>query len=385
MNSEPLPLLEAYSFLCQKCAGFSVEGFFRKIFLRQPNRRREYDAFCGILSALWRQLETAIAAPPSEVNAFFAPLRPNDRTSFGAETATIADLLIGDQADFAADGENGFFSLIQADGGAVPQRVAALVSAAADGIPAEEPGERALSAAELFQAVNRSDFPETAKLMLTDAALDPIGNVERLRKVLLPVADAFSAAREIWLPLLEPYRSVCAECGNAEGVIRLLTGIDLSAKSEQITEFRTYPSVCLFNVTRVLSPVPPETDVIGFIGVLQGEFKHGTALGPNEKNELSRTLEIMGDQSRFDILCTLAEHPAYGRELADALGISTSTVSQHMTTVSGAGLVANKSVGRKTYYSLNRENVRRMITLLCETLLKETPVFASETEGTKTP
>ena len=133
-------------------------------------------------------------------------------------------------------------------------------------------------------------------------------------------------------------------------------------------------------MTRVLSPVPPETDVIGFIGVLQGEFKHGTALGPNEKNELSRTLEIMGDQSRFDILCTLAEHPAYGRELADALGISTSTVSQHMTTVSGAGLVANKSVGRKTYYSLNKENVRRMITLLSETLLKETPIFPSAGE-----
>ena len=134
-----------------------------------------------------------------------------------------------------------------------------------------------------------------------------------------------------------------------------------------------------------MTPVPPETDVIGYIGVLQGEFKHAAENSANKGSELSRTLEIMGDQTRFDILCTLADHPAYGRELANLLGISTSTVSQHMITITGAGLVCHKSVGRKTYYSLNRENVRRMITLLCETLLKETPVFASETEGTKTP
>ena len=119
--------------------------------------------------------------------------------------------------------------------------------------------------------------------------------------------------------------------------------------------------------------------------MLQGEFKHAAENSANKGSELSRTLEIMGDQTRFDILCTLADHPAYGRELANLLGISTSTVSQHMITITGAGLVCHKSVGRKTYYSLNRENVRRMITLLCETLLKETPVFASETEGTKTP
>ncbi|MBS1407238.1 MAG: winged helix-turn-helix transcriptional regulator [Christensenellaceae bacterium] len=381
ISYEPFPLLEAYSFLCQKCTDFSVETFFRKMILRQPDRRREYETCCGILSELWQQLEASIPVPIAEVRAFFAPLRQNDKISFGADAATLADILIGDQGDFAS--ERNAAALLQTENAVknIQYRIMAAVSGAA--FPDEPDGS--FSAAELFQAVNRSDFPESSKLLLADAALDPAGNIDRLNNMLHPIAAAFSAARELWLPLIEFYRKACGECGNAQRLITLLTGIDLSVRESAIEEYKAFPSVCLFGITRVLTPVPPETDVIGYIGVLQGEFKHAAENSANKGSELSRTLEIMGDQTRFDILCTLADHPAYGRELANLLGISTSTVSQHMITITGAGLVCHKSVGRKTYYSLNRENVRRMITLLCETLLKETPVFASETEGTKTP
>ena len=99
ISYEPFPLLEAYSFLCQKCTDFSVETFFRKMILRQPDRRREYETCCGILSELWQRLEASIPVPIAEVRAFFAPLRQNDKISFGADAATLADILIGDQGE----------------------------------------------------------------------------------------------------------------------------------------------------------------------------------------------------------------------------------------------------------------------------------------------
>lgn len=71
ISYEPFPLLEAYSFLCQKCTDFSVETFFRKMILRQPDRRREYETCCGILSELWQRLEASIPVPIAEVRAFF--------------------------------------------------------------------------------------------------------------------------------------------------------------------------------------------------------------------------------------------------------------------------------------------------------------------------
>lgn len=63
--------------------------------------------------------------------------------------------------------------------------------AAVSGAAFPDEPDGSFSAAELFQAVNRSDFPESSKLLLADAALDPAGNIDRLNNMLHPIAAAF--------------------------------------------------------------------------------------------------------------------------------------------------------------------------------------------------
>lgn len=56
--------------------------------------------------------------------------------------------------------------------------------------------------------------------------------------------------------------------------------------------------------------------------------------------------------TRARILLALAEAPAYPSDLADSLGVSRQSMSNHLTCLRGCGLVVAVPAGRRTRYEL---------------------------------
>ncbi|MGW7082369.1 ArsR/SmtB family transcription factor [Streptomyces sp. NPDC054871] len=72
---------------------------------------------------------------------------------------------------------------------------------------------------------------------------------------------------------------------------------------------------------------------------------------------LARFGRALADPIRCRILLALREAPAYPAELADALGISRTRLSNHLACLRDCGLVVTVPDGRRTRYELADERL----------------------------
>lgn len=82
-------------------------------------------------------------------------------------------------------------------------------------------------------------------------------------------------------------------------------------------------------------------------------------------------LKSLADNSRFDILCCLAEKDMFGKELSEKLGLSPTTISQHLNRLVSMGLINANLRSRYVFYSLNKERIREIIGGLSDLFLQE--------------
>ncbi|MFJ4262313.1 ArsR/SmtB family transcription factor [Paenarthrobacter nicotinovorans] len=67
---------------------------------------------------------------------------------------------------------------------------------------------------------------------------------------------------------------------------------------------------------------------------------------------LARFGYAISDPTRAQVLLTLAESPSYPSDLADGIGVSRQSMSNHLTCLRGCGLVVAVPDGRRTRYEL---------------------------------
>jgi DNA-binding transcriptional ArsR family regulator len=67
---------------------------------------------------------------------------------------------------------------------------------------------------------------------------------------------------------------------------------------------------------------------------------------------LARFGHALSDPTRTRLLLAIREAPAYPADLADLLGVSRQTVSNHLACLRGCGLVVAVPEGRRTRYEL---------------------------------
>ena len=75
-------------------------------------------------------------------------------------------------------------------------------------------------------------------------------------------------------------------------------------------------------------------------------------------------LKVLGDSSKFEILRFLKEAPNYNVEIAKHMGLTPATVSHHMNVLFTLNLVTMEQVNKKVYYSINEEQVQKIISNL---------------------
>lgn len=84
---------------------------------------------------------------------------------------------------------------------------------------------------------------------------------------------------------------------------------------------------------------------------------------------MNRLGRAMADPTRSRILLQLLDGPAYPARLSEALGLSRTNVSNHLSCLRGCGIVVATPEGRQTRYEIADPHVTKAITLLVETVL----------------
>ncbi|BBX37053.1 TrmB family transcriptional regulator [Mycolicibacterium mageritense DSM 44476 = CIP 104973] len=72
---------------------------------------------------------------------------------------------------------------------------------------------------------------------------------------------------------------------------------------------------------------------------------------------LARFGHALSDQTRSKILLALKDAPRYPAELAESVGVSRQSMSNHLSCLRGCGLVVSVPEGRRTRYELADSNL----------------------------
>ena len=80
----------------------------------------------------------------------------------------------------------------------------------------------------------------------------------------------------------------------------------------------------------------------------------------------TRLLKLMASEHRLMILCRLFDGETSVSDLADYLGQSVSTTSQHLAKMRAEGLVETRRDAQTIYYRLQDPAASRVVQTLCE-------------------
>jgi DNA-binding transcriptional ArsR family regulator len=90
---------------------------------------------------------------------------------------------------------------------------------------------------------------------------------------------------------------------------------------------------------------------------------------PTHGDVLARFGAALSDPTRSRVLLALRDAPAYPADLADLLGVSRQSLSNHLTCLRGCGLVVAIPEGRRMRYELSDDRLRHALTDLLGVVL----------------
>lgn len=96
---------------------------------------------------------------------------------------------------------------------------------------------------------------------------------------------------------------------------------------------------------------------------------------------LDRVGTALSDPTRVRILVALRDAPAYPSELAEALGVSRQSLSNHLSCLRGCGLVVSVPEGRRLRYELVDPKLGHALTDLLGIVLAVDPEHHGHATG----
>ena len=88
---------------------------------------------------------------------------------------------------------------------------------------------------------------------------------------------------------------------------------------------------------------------------------------------LARFGHALSDSTRTQVMLALVEGPAYPAELAERIGVSRQSLSNHLACLRGCGLVVAEPEGRRTRYELADPKLGTALSALLEVVLAVDP------------
>ncbi len=125
-----------------------------------------------------------------------------------------------------------------------------------------------------------------------------------------------------------------------------------------VSEF--HPESKRVYLTAVLPLMEWITPTIIFQGVLADKLDLYQKNLENAKEMLPPILKLLGDKSKFEILCLLKSHGKYNLEIAEELQLTPATASHHMSMLLSNHMVTVEKKDGRVYYQLNQETLREI-------------------------
>lgn len=343
-------LLEALSYLGRRAAGHTAEDILERLHNRGVT---DLDAFSRQLqpfSALMERLEKLVTIAPEVLQALFGDLPGFSYNTIGS--ASPAFLLFFPMT-FFYDGD--FDKLLRRMRSMSPESLANYLAISL-GIADEQPGRTDLGGDELTTRVLALSIPAESKVAILDLYHHPEQVLEEAAVYLRLTLEALALEQKTLDRICEDFSRELREMG-LENFLSQTSA--LSSRPE--LPYQIHPF--LFGLDTNISLGPPEGGgtVQLYCGIYRGTLQALLAAASGPEYEVYRAIKLLGDRTRFDILCYLRDRKAYGQELSAKFNLSRNTIHHHMSKMLAARLVSCTVDGNRVYYTVDKESVNLLL------------------------
>lgn len=205
-----------------------------------------------------------------------------------------------------------------------------------------------------FLLLQSSEYSEDTKWRLLELINNPVEKFQELFKIYAKNRPAFDTTYQKNKEYLE--KLVSETPSDISDVLRnLVSEFQLNTKKVYLTA--------------VLPLIEWITSTIIFQGVLADKLDFYQKNLKSAKEMLPPILKLLGDKSKFEILCLLKSHGRYNLEIAAALQLTPATASHHMSMLLTNHMVTVEKKDGKVYYQLNQETLREIMMCFGEIFL----------------
>lgn len=118
-----------------------------------------------------------------------------------------------------------------------------------------------------------------------------------------------------------------------------------------------------FSLTISLDEVSNRSEDVIHMGAMLDE-RLTIELGGLSIEEVSKIGKAIGDKSKLDILEFVGKKPAFGKEIAKQLGLTTATISYHVNALVDVGFLKTELISGRVYYSADIPRIIEKLDLL---------------------
>lgn len=335
-------LLEALAYLGRRAAGYTTGWLLNRLRSRGVDNLAELEPLLCPIGELMTRLDEAIAIEEARLHDLFGNLPGFPYNSIGSYSPGFLLLF-----PLVADGD-----LSERP----KERLAGDLAMMLD-IAEETTGQREMSGEELSARVLAMSIPAQSKVAILELYHRPQPVLEQA----LALVNRVTAQLKKHRPLMErcavPFTKALEESG-PDALVSRTSALRGDGKGPQ--QLRPF----LFGMDTLLAS---PTQI--YCGILRLQLQAALDSARSPEYNVYRAIKLLADQTRFEILCYLRDHNAYGQELAQKFGLSRNTIHHHMTKLLDAHLVKCTVDGNRTYYTADPETIAELLDRQRELLL----------------
>lgn len=342
--STPNLLLEALSYLGRQVNGSTWDDMDERIFRRGITPSEPFSNAMDRLKALTAELDRLGAVEEPEL---FRNVEGFPRNTIG--TASPAFWVFYGMLERY----HGDFSAIEDYAASLdPERRAYHMALALD-LTDDYPGG-AIPEGKFLDMVLGLSVPDGSKVAILSTYRDFPGIFRRMAKPVRRVLSALEARRAG----LDALSQVLGDKILLHGCENYLARTSRLEPAEGMN-YRLRPF--LFGMDTALTSLLPGGDTCVYCGILREELLEMLSGQTSPGDSVYEAFKLLGDRTRFDLICYLRDHSAYGQELSSHFGLSRNTIHHHMSKLSASGLVRCTTSGNRVYYSLDHRMIAQLL------------------------
>ena len=345
-TKEPNLLLEALAYLGRRAAGNTWERMEQRLRDRRTALSPAFRTMLDTLKALTARLDARV---PMDEDALglFRNLEGFPHNTVG--TGSPAFLLLYGMLEQWNGSTDALFRALK---DRTPERTAWHMALAMD--MTEECSTQAPDAAAFLSLVLSAPLPDATRIRVLDTYRR---SGEIIGKIAAPLEAALAAlARE--RDALETLSGMLEDKVAALGCGEYLARTS-RLQSAPGTSYVLRPFI--FGMDTSLASDEVRGVVPIYCGVGRDELLEMLAVQTPVQEDVYKAFKLLGDRTRFDILCYLHSRSAYGQELCNHFGLSRNTIHHHMNKLVACGLVRCATDGNRIYYSADQDAITRLL------------------------